>query len=658
MSTKYVRKSGNDTTGDGSTGAPWLTIHHALNVAVGKVATGDTLKIGDGSYEENNGSGYLAIPNYASETTIESEDGVAADVVISAAAGSVLNVYAQGNNFHLKNLTLSGLTGKQAAIHIEGSNHRYTGCVFTIASDAAVKYSVLFAVPAAPTVQTNITFTNCTMNYTGALLATAFQAGGQAGRKVDGITMSGCVLTATQAGMNLGNGEADSVANVSITSTSITLAGANVSDGLLLNGVTSVTLTTVTISSTYYGLRIGTGNNAVNNTIAVNGGTISSTHATAQSILVNGAIGVTLTNVTSSGVAAAAFFNRGTSLVVSGGSFLSVNSYGMCVGTDSPGGPEVTGSITGAYIRSEQSHAILIGYGAANYTLANSQVMAGDYGLVIKHNSGTAVAGCSLLGSGKATWSALLFKGATNASVTNSEIVAMTGDAIRANLGDGGVQNANCTVTGCKVIVLDAANVFGWPAANDGGGCTVDSNVYCLWGSGGYGVVQADGDVATLAELQAAWAGYGVAGGDLHSRDVSMTTDGWTEADRQQIRHALGLAGTKAATSGGVVDAIKVQTDQLGFSGGDVRATLDGEAVALGAAERAAVADAVLGRDVAGIEDAAALHSLSFAVLAMSQANTADHPGMLTVYKTDGLREFARKPLRTAIQADAITGID
>ncbi len=525
MSTKYVRKSGNDTTGDGSTGAPWRTIHHALNVATGKVAAGDTLKIGDDGgtpYEENGGSGYLAIPNYASETIIESESGVAANVVISAAAGSVLNVYAQGNNFHLKNLTLSGLTGKQAAIHIEGSNHRYTGCVFTIASDATVKYSVLFAVPAAPTVQTNITFTNCTMNYTGALLATAFQAGGQAGRKVDGITMSGCVLTATQAGMNLGNGEADSVANVSITSTSITLAGANVSDGLFLNGVTSVTLTTVTISSTYYGLRIGTGNNAVNNTIAVSGGTISSTHATAQSILVNGVTGLTLTGVAARGVAAAAFFNRGTSFVVSGGSFLSVNSYGMCVGTDSPGGPEVTGSITGAYIRSEQSHAILIGYGAANYTLTNSQVMAGDYGLVIKHNSGTAVTGCSLLGSGKATWAALLFKGATNASVTNSEIVAMTGDAIRSNLGDGGVQNVNCTVTGCKVVVLDAANVFGWPAANDGGGCTVDSNVYCLWGSGDYGVVQADGDVLTLAELRAAWVGYGVAGNDVHSR-----VDGW-----------------------------------------------------------------------------------------------------------------------------------
>jgi hypothetical protein len=106
--------------------------------------------------------------------------------------------------------------------------------------------------------------------------------------------------------------------------------------------------------------------------------------------------------------------------------------------------------------------------------------------------------------------------------------------------------------------------------------------------------------------------------------------------------------------------AVKTQTDKLSFAGFgpyDVRATLDGETVALAAAERNALADAILVRDVVHVEAAAGDHSLCYVVLALSESNTVDHAGLLTVYKTDGASEFVRKSLRTSPAADAITGI-
>jgi len=77
----------------------------------------------------------------------------------------------------------------------------------------------------------------------------------------------------------------------------------------------------------------------------------------------------------------------------------------------------------------------------------------------------------------------------------------------------------------------------------------------------------------------------------------------------------------------------------------------------LDAGERNALADAILGRDVSHVEDTAAEHSLSFVVLAMSESNTIDHAGSLTVYKTDGTREFVRKELLTGQNVQAVTGI-
>lgn len=74
--------------------------------------------------------------------------------------------------------------------------------------------------------------------------------------------------------------------------------------------------------------------------------------------------------------------------------------------------------------------------------------------------------------------------------------------------------------------------------------------------------------------------------------------------------------------------------------------------------EQNAVADAVLSRNVSSVEDSAGDHSLCFVVLAMSESNTLDNTGKLTVYKTDGSTEFVQKTITTDADAEAVTGID
>lgn len=74
----------------------------------------------------------------------------------------------------------------------------------------------------------------------------------------------------------------------------------------------------------------------------------------------------------------------------------------------------------------------------------------------------------------------------------------------------------------------------------------------------------------TVNALEQAPAGGGGGSGD------------WTTGEREQIRQALGLTGTKAATAGGNLDGVKAKTDVLTFVGSDVQATLDGEAVTVG----------------------------------------------------------------------------
>jgi formate dehydrogenase maturation protein FdhE len=79
---------------------------------------------------------------------------------------------------------------------------------------------------------------------------------------------------------------------------------------------------------------------------------------------------------------------------------------------------------------------------------------------------------------------------------------------------------------------------------------------------------------------------------------------------------------------------------------------------ALTTAEREALADALLARDVSHAEAAATRCSLATVILsATNKANTIDQPGQLTVYRTDGVTTHAQIPISTDSHASPIDGV-
>ena len=80
----HVAKTGNDSTGDGSSGAPWLTIGKALDEA----GRGDEIVVGDGTYNEG-----LTLANLRGVTIRAENPGMA---LLRAASGNGINGYNCG----------------------------------------------------------------------------------------------------------------------------------------------------------------------------------------------------------------------------------------------------------------------------------------------------------------------------------------------------------------------------------------------------------------------------------------------------------------------------------------------------------------------------------------------------------------------------------
>lgn len=102
MANIYVRTDGNDSTGNGSTGTPYLTISKALSVATG----GDKIIIGTGAYAEStSGAGYLNITqDFTSQVTIVPESGVLGSVSIVGTGTAWSTIIADASNIHFDSI--------------------------------------------------------------------------------------------------------------------------------------------------------------------------------------------------------------------------------------------------------------------------------------------------------------------------------------------------------------------------------------------------------------------------------------------------------------------------------------------------------------------------------------------------------------------------
>jgi hypothetical protein len=136
--TYYVRKDGSDTSGDGSTSAPWLTLSKALSVAGDR----DLVKVGDGLYEENTGGvGYWNIEKALTDyLTIEAEAGAKGNVQVQGANHTVYNTLLRSGYIRFRYIQFMQRmpTNGSAFTVLPSSNvsHVVFGyCSFTVVAD-------------------------------------------------------------------------------------------------------------------------------------------------------------------------------------------------------------------------------------------------------------------------------------------------------------------------------------------------------------------------------------------------------------------------------------------------------------------------------------------------------------------------------------------
>lgn len=207
MTTIYVRLAGNDTTGTGATATPYLTVKKALSVAV----TGDRILIGDGTYAEDSGSGYLLVSQAFTGTgvIVAPESGFSDRVTITGTGTAWAVIMNQGGGITFDRITFQAQNATvQAAVRLTGVSHtklRFRNCRFvTYSSTSATNLCVTTAWTTAASAISGVSFVKCrfdqidTFNADGMLLDNA-----GTGSTATGIEIRDCVFNVGGFGMRL-----------------------------------------------------------------------------------------------------------------------------------------------------------------------------------------------------------------------------------------------------------------------------------------------------------------------------------------------------------------------------------------------------------------------------------------------------------------------
>jgi parallel beta-helix repeat protein len=394
MTTYYVRKTGNDSTGDGSTGSPWLTINKAITTV--SLAGGHTILVGAGEYAETSGSGYLNFARtFLNWVEIAPESGLQ-DVII----------HGDG-------------TGNRSIVLNETSQYiKFTNIDFSLAYVA--NYAIFML---GNTNYININHCKIPVGTGNTVTASAIYANSNSYNGINDITIDSNVITGTNAvgsGINLATTTQRAMARIAITNNLIT-------------------------TSTYYGIIVG--------------------QDTANASL------KTITNLT----------------------------------------------ITGNSINIVGSHALILGCGVVSGNVANNNISGGQYGIILKENTGCTVTGNYAVGG---SMSSLLFKGANNSTVSNNKFLNTTalGHVIGVRIGETGSKSSGNSFTNNICVSGNPADLFSWDADGDNGSNVCDYNTYKAqtWGA------ILGTTITSLATLRAAWSEYGDGSNDSHSRLYSV----------------------------------------------------------------------------------------------------------------------------------------
>lgn len=480
----YISTTGDDTTGDGSSGNPWKTFTKAMSMAV----AGDTIYAEDGVYpEDTGGAGYWSISkNVADWITIQPTNGAAGDVTVRATSGTIQNTLIAGTTSHLrfKWIKFGVLTGTRYCFRINTTTSyvAFENCTFIHDTNYENFYH------AASASVTDITFIGCTFTAVGTQASIVLSPGG--GNPCT-FTFVDCTFTASQH-----------MCLRVLAPATVTL----VNCALSVTGGTQVCV--------YF-----TGGS----TLVMTGGSITS--AGGSGIRSDNASNViTLINVTVTQTSAndAVSLNGGTVTLSGCIVYQSANAKCICFGVDAAsGGNATTVSVTGgvAIKTSGTNHAVMVGNGATG-TIDGIVIPepSGDYGMVVKENTGVTIQNCHITSGSVA---AFYIKAADNAIVYNNEFIGQGGGVcFQIAIGDTGNTASGCTITYNRMTATETSDIFAWNTTGDGGNNENDYNKYRDVSSGDYGLVRGTNDIKTLTALQAAWTGYTNPNNDQNSSEV------------------------------------------------------------------------------------------------------------------------------------------
>lgn len=288
MTNYYVRKTGNDTTGDGSTGTPWLTLAKALTTV--SIAGNHTVYIGAGTYTEDMDYPHCVYCGrvFLAPVTLRSESGNIADVIVTSPGGGYTVLYEDGaSNVFWQDVTIQATgTPAQGTIRFQGAcaaagftncaiySHNANGaiyasnaktqtiavtnCVLARRPDLSTDTRAIYVRPTGGTGICNVTLTDCTVsgnNYVGAYFVS------NSGTDTFNVTISGGTYTssgnfASGAYAILATGGTVAISNITATrdATPTVVLGSDSSTALVTTG----TLSGSTISSgTSHALLVG-----------------------------------------------------------------------------------------------------------------------------------------------------------------------------------------------------------------------------------------------------------------------------------------------------------------------------------------------------------------------------------------------------------------
>ena len=158
MATYYISTTGNDSTGDGSQGNPYLTLAQAVSVA----SNGDTIKVETGTYV------YAAAQTIAKELTIEAADPANKPRFEITTAVNGFAVTINASNVTLNNLEIAHL----------GSFSSNDACINLVPGGTAI-----YPDSGIP-VNENVSITNCRLEFSKFAVTS----------KMKSFTVSGCTI--------------------------------------------------------------------------------------------------------------------------------------------------------------------------------------------------------------------------------------------------------------------------------------------------------------------------------------------------------------------------------------------------------------------------------------------------------------------------------